>query len=231
MAFPITGEICLGRKAKEKMQPIDLNDFIEFNDQKVNPVVLANELDMRLLLLCMRAGQQVPEHSAAGSITVQAITGRATFYDGEEACEMFAGSLIRVEAGRLHRVEAHTDAALLVTMIKPSRAVELRSEQRTTELEIDLCLMDRAERHPLVFAAFDSLAVGESFVIHNDHDPQPLRMQIEQMREGEMNWEYIERGPETFRIRITRAAPPTGNVGPVSAGTVQSPVRIGESRQ
>ena len=213
------------------MQPLDLNDFIEFNDRKINPVVLANEPDMRLLLLCLRAGQQVPEHSAAGSITVQAITGRATFYDGEEACEMFAGSLVRLEAGRAHRVVAHTDAALLVTMIKPSRSVESRGEQRATEREIDLCLMDRAERHPLVFAAFDRLAVGESFVIHNDHDPQPLRMQIEQMRQGEMNWEYIERGPETFSIRITRITPPAGNVGPVSAGTAQSPVRIGESRQ
>jgi uncharacterized protein (DUF2249 family)/quercetin dioxygenase-like cupin family protein len=210
MAFSITDEICLGRKVKEEMQPIDLNDFIGFNDQRVNPVVLANEPDMRLLLLCMRAGQQVPEHSAAGSITVQAITGRATFYDGEEACEMFAGSLVRVEAGRLHRVEAHTDAALLVTMIKPSKAVDLRGEQPATEREIDLCLMDRAERHPLVFATFDRLAVGESFVIHNDHDPQPLRMQIEQMREGEMSWEYIERGPETFSIRLTRITPPAG---------------------
>jgi uncharacterized protein (DUF2249 family)/quercetin dioxygenase-like cupin family protein len=221
----------LERKVKEDMQPLDLNDFIEFNDQRINPVVLANEPDMRLLLLCMRAGQQVPEHSAAGSITVQAITGRAIFYDGEEACEMFAGSLVRLEAGRLHRVKAHTDAALLVTMIKPSRVVESRGEQRAAEREIDLCLMDRSERHPLVFAAFDSLAVGESFVIHNDHDPHPLRMQIEQMREREMNWEYIERGPETFRIRITRITPPTGNVGPVSAGTTQSPVTIGERRQ
>jgi quercetin dioxygenase-like cupin family protein len=108
-------------KATVKMQSLDLNDFIEFNDQKVNPVVLANEPDMRLLLLCMRAGQQVPEHSAAGSITVQAIIGRATFYDGDKACEMFAGSLVRLEAGRAHRVEAHTDAALLVTMVKTSR--------------------------------------------------------------------------------------------------------------
>jgi quercetin dioxygenase-like cupin family protein len=140
------------------MQPLDLNDFIEFNDQKINPIVLANEPDMRLLLLCLRAGQQIPEHSAAGSITVQAITGRATFYDGEKACEMFAGSLIRLKAGRPHRVKAHTDAALLVTMIKPSRVVEPGDEHRAIEREIDPCLLDRAERHPLIFAAFDSLA-------------------------------------------------------------------------
>lgn len=104
----------------------------------------------------------------------------------------------------------HTDTALLVTMINTSRAVERRGEPRATEREIDLCLMPRPERHPLVFAAFDRLAVGESVVLVNDHDPQPLRIQIERMREGEMSWEYIERGAGRFRIRITRTAPAAG---------------------
>jgi uncharacterized protein (DUF2249 family)/quercetin dioxygenase-like cupin family protein len=199
------------KKVKEDMQPLDLNDFIEFDDRKVNPVVLANEPDMRLLLLCMRAGQRVPEHSAAGSITVQAVTGRATFYDGEEACEMFAGSLVRLEGGRPHRVEAHTDAALLVTMIKPSGAGESMGARRAAERDIDLCQVKRPERHPIVFAAFDRLAVGGSLTIKNDHDPQPLRMQLERMRQGEVSWEYLERGPETFKVRITRVAPPAAD--------------------
>jgi uncharacterized protein (DUF2249 family) len=209
------------------MQRLDLNDLVEFNDQKFNPVVLLNEPDIRLVLLCLRAGQHVPEHSAAGGITVQAIMGCATFYDGDEPCEMFTGTLVRLDARRKHRVEAHTDAALLVTMIKTAQAVERPREQGAPEHEIDLRLVPRAERHPLVFAAFDRLAVGESFIIFNDHDPQPLRMQIEQMRKGEMNWEYIERGPDTFRIRLTRVAPPAGNVGPVNTGTVESLVTIG----
>ncbi|HEY6186357.1 MAG TPA: DUF2249 domain-containing protein [Pyrinomonadaceae bacterium] len=208
------------------MQRLDINDLIEINDEKFNPVVLVNEPDMRLLLLCLRAGQKVPEHSAAGSITVQAIMGRATFYDGDEACAMFAGTLVRLEAGRAHRVEAHTDTALLVTMIKTPQKAEPPRESRATEREIDLCLMPRPERHPLVFAAFDHLAVGESFIIFNDHDPQPLRMQIEQMREGEVDWEYLERGPDTFRVRLTRIAPPAGNVGPVNSGTAESPVTV-----
>lgn len=209
------------------MQQLDINVLIEFNDQKFNAVVLVNKPDTRIVLLCLRAGQQVPEHSAASNITVQAITGRATFYDGKEACEMFAGTLVRLDAGRPHRVEAHTDAALLVTMIKTPTAAERRAEPRVSvEHEIDLCAMPRPQRHPIVFAAFDRLAVGESFTIYNDHDPQPLRLQTEQMREGEMNWEYVERGPDTFRIRLTRVAPP-GHVGQVNAGTAASPVAIG----
>src|SRR5215210_1315854 len=131
------------------MQSLDINDLIEFKDQKFNPVMLVNGPDIRLVLLCLRAGQQVPEHCAAGSITVQAVTGRATFYDGDEPCEMFAGSLMCLDAGRAHRVEAHTDVALLVTMLKTPRAVELPREPHTKEHEIDLCLMQRSERHPL----------------------------------------------------------------------------------
>jgi len=93
--------------------------------------------------------------------------------------------------------------------------------------EIDLCLLQRAERHPLVFDAFDELSVGESLIIVNDHDPHPLRMQMEQLREGEMSWEYVERGPDTFRVRITRVAPPAGRRGAVSSGTAELPVTIG----
>jgi uncharacterized protein (DUF2249 family)/quercetin dioxygenase-like cupin family protein len=209
------------------MQRLDINSLIEFSDRKFNPVVLANGTDMRVVLLCLRAGQQVHEHSVAGGITVQAITGRVTFYEGEEACELSAGTLVRLDAGRAHRVEAHTDAALLVTMVKTAQPAERLERPRAAERELDLCLIPRPERHPLVFDAFDRLAVGESFVVFNDHDPRPLRMQIEQMRGGELEWEYVERGPDTFRVRIKRIAPPKGNVGPVNSGTAESLVNIG----
>lgn len=217
-----------GRRVTVKMERLDINDLVEFNDDKFNALILVNKPDVHILLLCLRAGQQVPEHSAAGNITVQAVSGRATFYDGEEACEMFAGTLVRLDGGRPHRVEAHTDAALLVTMIKVPAATERRDERSpSSEQEIDLCATPRSERHPIVFAAFDRLAVGESFTVFNDHDPHPLRTQIEQMREGEMNWEYLERGPDTFCVRLTRAAPPAGKIGKASADTAKSPAAVG----
>jgi uncharacterized protein (DUF2249 family) len=211
------------------MQNLDINKLIEFKDDKFNPVVLVNEPDARVVLLCLRAGQKVPEHSAAGVVTVQGITGHATFYDGDEPCEMFAGMLVRLEPGRPHRVEAHEDAALLVTITKIPQAASAGEAPSMPERELDLRGVPRPERHPLVFSLFDRLAVGESFIIFNDHDPQPLRMQIEQMREGEMNWEYIERGEGMFRIRITRTAPAAGRQGVVSTGTAESPTSIGRA--
>jgi quercetin dioxygenase-like cupin family protein len=118
-----------------KMRRLDINNHIEFRDGKFNPVVLIDAPDVRLLLLCLRAGQQVPEHAAAGGITVQTITGYVAFYDGDEVYEMSAGSLLRLDAGRAHRVEAHTDAALLVTMLKTSRTFERREGTRAGDEE------------------------------------------------------------------------------------------------
>lgn len=210
------------------MQKLDLNKLIEFNDRKINPKVIATDSGQRIVLLCLRAGQQVPRHSSAGTVTVQCITGHATFYDGDEPCEIFSGMLVRLEAGRPHRVEAHQDTALLVTVTKLPQSLAPDSPLHVgSQREIDLRPLPRPERHPLVFAAFDCLALNESLVLINDHDPQPLRKQIERMRENEMAWEYIERGHETFRIRVTRVAPPAARIGAVSGGTADQPVTIG----
>jgi len=195
------------RKGEEEVQILDINKLIEFDDQKFNPKVLVNDPQMRIVLLCLRAGQQVPEHQTNGPVNLQTISGRVTFYYGPEPFEMTAGMLVRVEAGHPHRVVSHQDSALLVTLIKnPGMVVSqvLEAGASVTVSELDLRDTPRPQRHPLVFTAFDRLAEGESFVLINDHDPQPLRRQIERMREGEVAWEYIERAPELFRIRITR---------------------------
>ena len=209
MRGPSPLELLIGilPKGEEEVQILDINKLIEFDDQKFNPKVLVNEPQMQVVLLCLRPGQEVPEHQTNGPVNVLAIKGRVTFYDGAELCEMTAGMLVRIEAGRPHRVVSHQDSALLVTLVKnPGTAVSQVVEPGTsvTVSELDLRDTPRPERHPLVFTAFDRLEEGESFVLINDHDPQPLRRQMERMREGEVGWEYIERGPEFFRIRITR---------------------------
>lgn len=60
------------------------------------------------------------------------------------------------------------------------------------------------ERHPLIFKTFDELKEGESFILINDHDPRPLHYQFLHEREGLFSWEYIEQGPERWRVLITR---------------------------
>ena len=60
------------------------------------------------------------------------------------------------------------------------------------------------EKHPTIFATFDGLEEGDHFVLVNDHDPVPLRHQFTFERPGQVQWEYLEQGPELWRVKITR---------------------------
>lgn len=60
------------------------------------------------------------------------------------------------------------------------------------------------ERHPLIFKTFDELGNDESFILINDHDPKPLYYQFLHEREGFFSWEYIEKGPELWKVKITK---------------------------
>lgn len=75
-----------------------------------------------------------------------------------------------------------------------------------THTTIDVREITPRERHPLIFQTFDKLTVGQHFVLVNDHDPKPLFYQFSHEREGLFNWEYLEEGPETWRVRIGRIA-------------------------
>lgn len=61
-----------------------------------------------------------------------------------------------------------------------------------------------AQRHPMIFGAFENLRPGEHFELVNDHDPKPLYYQFQAERTGEFEWEYLERGPETWRVSIKK---------------------------
>lgn len=65
-------------------------------------------------------------------------------------------------------------------------------------------------KHGLIFQRWLDLPVGGHFVLLNDHDPVPLRYQFEAEFPGAVSWEYLERGPEDFRVKITKLSPVSG---------------------
>lgn len=72
--------------------------------------------------------------------------------------------------------------------------------------ELDVRPLRKPDKHPRIFQAFDGLAVGESFVLVNNHDPRHLREEFETDHPGGYGWDYLDRGPGAWRIRITRHA-------------------------
>jgi uncharacterized protein (DUF2249 family) len=63
-----------------------------------------------------------------------------------------------------------------------------------------------ARRHELIFDTFAALPAGDVFELVNDHDPKPLYYQLEAEHTGQFTWEYLEQGPQVWRVRIGRAA-------------------------
>ncbi|MBX5491395.1 MAG: DUF2249 domain-containing protein [Chloroflexi bacterium] len=60
------------------------------------------------------------------------------------------------------------------------------------------------ERHPMIFDCFDQLAPGDAMELVNDHDPKPLYYQFLAEYPDMVGWEYLEQGPEVWRVRITK---------------------------
>lgn len=70
--------------------------------------------------------------------------------------------------------------------------------------QVDVRTIVPRERHPKIFEMFDDLSSGDAFELINDHDPKPLLYQFQVERPGVVSWEYLEEGPETWRVKIGR---------------------------
>lgn len=71
---------------------------------------------LRVVLITMRAGAALHQHTAPGPITIQALRGRFTVSVNREQRELAAGALIAIAAGTPHAVNAINDGAFLLTI-------------------------------------------------------------------------------------------------------------------
>ncbi|MFT3899089.1 MAG: DUF2249 domain-containing protein [Gordonia sp. (in: high G+C Gram-positive bacteria)] len=71
---------------------------------------------------------------------------------------------------------------------------------------IDVREIPKPQRHPKIFALFDSLGAGEALILVNDHDPRHLHDEFEVERPGSYSWDYLVREKRDYRIRIGKTA-------------------------
>lgn len=188
------------------MEMHNLNALVEFNDSRFNPKVLINEPGYRMVLISILSNQQIVEHAAPGKVTVYVMRGHISFFEGDASSELRSGEVVTIAAGAKHRVHAREDSVILVLATGARSTDELPAELSE---ELDLREVPRPQRHPMIFAKFDALAPGASLRLLNDHDPIPLNRQFDTIRPGQASWEYLERGPSLFRIRIRRIGAPS----------------------
>ncbi|OHB36227.1 MAG: hemerythrin [Planctomycetes bacterium GWA2_40_7] len=71
-------------------------------------------------------------------------------------------------------------------------------------MTLDVQNIPPRERHPKIFDTFDSLKQGDMMVLINDHDPKPLKYQLDAERTGQLEWKYILTGPEVWKVEILK---------------------------
>lgn len=76
----------------------------------------------------------------------------------------------------------------------------------TSTQTLDVTQIEPRFKHPRIFEEFDALQPSEAFIIHNDHDPKPLYYQLLGERGNVFSWEYLENGPEVWKVKIGKNA-------------------------
>jgi len=70
--------------------------------------------------------------------------------------------------------------------------------------ELDARAIPHAIRHATIFGALDGVRPGKGLVLIAPHDPLPLLAQLTQRAPEAFAVDYLERGPETWRLALVR---------------------------
>ncbi|KQZ99883.1 hemerythrin [Mesorhizobium sp. Root157] len=70
------------------------------------------------------------------------------------------------------------------------------------ERVIDVRQIDPRQRHIVILQLFEHLPASGALQLIADHDPKPLRFQIESKYGGNCLWAYLEEGPDVWRVRL-----------------------------
>ncbi len=76
---------------------------------------------LRVVLMVMRRGSRIPEHTAEADLSLQCLRGRVALGVQGQRLELGAGELLSLARELPHDVEALEDAELLLTLGDPER--------------------------------------------------------------------------------------------------------------
>jgi len=156
----------------------------------------------RVLVRACRALAEAGQPQRAGRLAADAWV--AVRHTNTRQAEHLDGVMHHI--ARLEQQREDPPATLTAAVDNPIRKEPTMST--TEDRVLDVRSEEPRRRHELIFETFTDLPVGQTYVLVNDHDPKPLRYQFEAENAGEFSWEYVEQGPEVWRVRIGRTAAP-----------------------
>lgn len=65
-------------------------------------------------------------------------------------------------------------------------------------------IRDHRLKHATILQTFENMKPGQSFIIHNDHDPKPVYYQLQGIHGDIFTWQYLQQGPLWWDIRVTK---------------------------
>lgn len=162
--------------------------------------VLARRADLRVLIESM-----VDEHGRLHSLAA-AIVGDDALHDAAQAvvvAEFFAAHAAKENTFLLKPV-VDDPAIDLATLLSGMAGTLSGGAHSREDVTLDVRALPHHQRHTSIFALIERLAHGQGLNIVVDHDPLPLRYQLESMYPGAIGWEYQERGPEVWSVTLRR---------------------------
>ena len=86
--------------------------------------------DLRIVLIAMKANTRMHEHTAAGRISVHALSGHIRLQLPERVVDLPAGHLLALDQCVSHDVEAAEDSAFLLTLSWPPETKIVKTKTR-----------------------------------------------------------------------------------------------------
>jgi quercetin dioxygenase-like cupin family protein len=80
------------------------------------PRVLFSESECRAVVIDLRAGEQMGDHAVHERAMIEVVSGRITITCRDEAAECESGTLINLEPGEHHAINALADSQLLLLL-------------------------------------------------------------------------------------------------------------------
>lgn len=88
----------------------------KWNEGVRNAITIFKSNDVRVVMIALHAGGDLPEHTAKGTITVQILEGKMDFSTAENSVQLAAGQMLVLQKNIPHSVMAIEETVFLLTV-------------------------------------------------------------------------------------------------------------------
>lgn len=99
------------------MGKINLEEYTEFSTSKPLSKMLYDCEQLRAVLFCLEAGQEVEPHTVVPKVTMFVVSGNGAFTVGDQTHEVEPGSFVVCESNEAHGIKAKERMMVLATIV------------------------------------------------------------------------------------------------------------------